>query len=1340
MAAPSHDDIAAARHDTPRPAASPPPPPRWRLARWAAAAVATLLLLSALLLGAAWIWAGSSQSLATVLAQVAQRMPAGQALETREVSGSVRAGGHIGWLRWQSPTLAVEVHDARIGWQLRPLLKKRLQLGELHAAQIAIERLGPGDDSPTEPLEQLTLPLEVDLPFRVDDLRWAGPPLLQATQLAGRYRYEHGEHRLAIDGVDLPGGHYQASATLQGAAPMALDGSLSARLRAPVPGSDAALDVLGDAGVRGTLATAAARLELRATLRQAGDPAPNGTSADLQAVVAPWQTQPVVQADARFDFLDLAQLWPQAPSTQLHGTLSATPQGNGLRASAELENRTPGPWDRQRLPLQDLAAQALLQDGRWTLSDTKLHAGGGEITLEGSFTPAASAPAAPAEWQARTTLRGVRPGDLHTRLQGPALSGKASAETRGEAIGFDVQLQAQAGGRPSPGGLDGLHLRGAAAQGQWANAALDLRSLRVQTAEASLQGQLRIDTAAPAGEGQLALALPGAQGKAQGRMAAASGAGTLALQVADAARLQRWVAGLPGLPAALAELRLAGKAQLDARWQGGWQSVQQRLKGMRAKGPELTLQARLDAPSFNLTLPAAGEGAATAIALRGLHAELGGSLEQATLSLQGEASSGTRRAQWSTQASGGMDGPGRGRLAIARLQIEARDSQLPGPWTLTMEEPLSATLRSDAQGMTVQTSAGQARLRGPVDGSVRLAWEPMRYRQAGNAHQLQSKGRLEGLPMAWAQALADGQDTLGQLGLSGDLVFDGDWDIDASDTLRARASLMRRSGDIRVLAEDAPSTTHVSSSGSGTTQRSEAAQPTTSAGLREARLALMADGNAVRAELAWDSERAGKVMASASTRLQRQDGGWSWPEDAPLEGRLQARLPSIGAWSMLAPPGWRVQGTLQADATLAGRRNEPQWTGTLAADDLSLRSAVDGIELRDGRLRSTLRGTQLEITEFSLRGGTGSNTRISGIGGSRATASSLSTADGGSLMLRGTLGWAGAAGLALDLKATAQALRVSVRSDRQVTLSGDLQARTDDGRLVLRGDLRTDRAAIILPDDTAPQLGSDVVVRSAARDREAAAKAERIERASRKVATAKPPDIAVSFDLGNDFAVQGRGITTRLTGKLDIRSSAGLDRPPLITGDIRTDQGRYRAYGQQLDVESGVIRFNGPYDNPSLDILAIRPNIAVRAGVQVTGTAQSPSVRLYSDPALTDAETLSWVVLGRSAANGGAEAALLQQAALALLSGGKGSSGNIAAKVGLDEIGFKGPGSGTDASAAALTFGKRISQKIYVTYERSLSGTFGTLYIFYDLSRRLQLRGQTGTKSALDLIYTITYN
>jgi translocation and assembly module TamB len=530
------------------------------------------------------------------------------------------------------------------------------------------------------------------------------------------------------------------------------------------------------------------------------------------------------------------------------------------------------------------------------------------------------------------------------------------------------------------------------------------------------------------------------------------------------------------------------------------------------------------------------------------------------------------------------------------------------------------------------------------------------------------------------------------------------------------------------------------------------ANPSTPAGLRQAELRLDAQGDAVTARLVWDSERAGVIRAEAGTRFAQRDGGWQWPEDAPLNGTVKASMPSLGVWSMLAPPGWRIAGTLEADATLSGNRAAPRWNGTLGADKLALRALVEGLDLRDGRLRATLSGDRVDITEFTLKGGMGSGARIAGQSGNLSTTSSEASRDGGTLSARGNLRWGsppaagagGGSGIRMAMQAEVRSLRVLVRSDRQVTLSGDLQARLDDGQFSLRGKLTTDRAVIILPDETAPSLGTDVVVRSAAREREAAAKAqkeaERNEVQAARPQTAKPPDVAITFDLGRDFAVQGRGITTRLEGSLDIRSAA-LNAPPRITGEVRTVKGQYRAYGQQLDVETGLARFNGPYDNPSLDILAIRPNIAQRAGVQVTGTAQAPRVRLYSEPVLSDVETLSWVVLGRASAASGGESVLMQQAALALLGGlGKGGSGgSLASKLGLDEIGFKGP-SGGDLRESGVTLGKRLSKDFYVTYQSSLAGALGTVYIFYDLTQRLTLRGQAGQLSAMDLIYTVKYD
>ena len=171
------------------------------------------------------------------------------------------------------------------------------------------------------------------------------------------------------------------------------------------------------------------------------------------------------------------------------------------------------------------------------------------------------------------------------------------------------------------------------------------------------------------------------------------------------------------------------------------------------------------------------------------------------------------------------------------------------------------------------------------------------------------------------------------------------------------------------------------------------------------------------------------------------------------------------------------------------------------------------------------------------------------------------------------------------------------------------------------------------------------------------------------------------------------------------------------------------------------MRFTGPFDNPSLNILAIRPKLTQRVGVQITGTALLPRVRLYAEPDLPEAEKLAWLVLGRSAAGGGAEAAVLQQAAMALL-GGENASGGIAGRLGLDELSVSGAsdvGSG-GASAATVTLGKRISQNFYVAYERSLAGTLGTFSIFYDLSERFTLRASTGEKSAVDLIFKLSYD
>jgi translocation and assembly module TamB len=62
--------------------------------------------------------------------------------------------------------------------------------------------------------------------------------------------------------------------------------------------------------------------------------------------------------------------------------------------------------------------------------------------------------------------------------------------------------------------------------------------------------------------------------------------------------------------------------------------------------------------------------------------------------------------------------------------------------------------------------------------------------------------------------------------------------------------------------------------------------------------------------------------------------------------------------------------------------------------------------------------------------------------------------------------------------------------------------------------------------------------------------------------------------------------------------------------------------------------------------------------------------------------------------------------------------------------------SGSALQGATLAVGKRLARDLYAVYERGLSGVLGTLRVFYDINRRLQLRLEAGDSTGADLVYT----
>ena len=154
---------------------------------------------------------------------------------------------------------------------------------------------------------------------------------------------------------------------------------------------------------------------------------------------------------------------------------------------------------------------------------------------------------------------------------------------------------------------------------------------------------------------------------------------------------------------------------------------------------------------------------------------------------------------------------------------------------------------------------------------------------------------------------------------------------------------------------------------------------------------------------------------------------------------------------------------------------------------------------------------------------------------------------------------------------------------------------------------------------------------------------------------------------------RGEGLEGKLTGHL--RLATTQDGELRAYGRLQTVNASFFAYGQRLQVDPGMLIFDGPLDNPSLQITAWRRNQAVEAGVQVTGTARAPRVQLVSQPPVSEGERLSWLVLGRAPSDATkADLGMLQAAAGALLARGDAMplDRRIARTFGLDEVSFRG--------------------------------------------------------------------
>ncbi|MGE5622633.1 MAG: translocation/assembly module TamB domain-containing protein, partial [Bacillota bacterium] len=467
-------------------------------------------------------------------------------------------------------------------------------------------------------------------------------------------------------------------------------------------------------------------------------------------------------------------------------------------------------------------------------------------------------------------------------------------------------------------------------------------------------------------------------------------------------------------------------------------------------------------------------------------------------------------------------------------------------------------------------------------------------------------------------------------------------------------------------------------------------------------------GRTLKLALQGAASRIGSVDGQAEIGLLRLAGRLSPAPDSPLSGSLKARIPRLQAIAALAGPRIGLDGSVDVDLAAGGILMSPRISGDIAGNDLALTYYDQGIRLHDGSARIRLDDGILEVRQLGLRGGDGT------------------------LHVTGRIPLAGDAKPSASI--VADRLQLMSKPSAQLTISGRAEAVEAGGRLEIRGRVRADSARFRLPEKSAPALDEDVIlIRGKERSAVPAARPA-TPPTGEKPAGPLTPRIAIDFDFGDDFRFAGAGADVLLGGMLAIASMPG--EIPQATGTVQVTEGSYEAFGARLQIERGTLNFHRGFSNPDLNILAMRRDKEVAAGVQVAGTVRQPRVQLVSEPDVPEEEKLSWLVFGRAGSSGDAGPAAAQaaakEAALGLFNRLGGA--RLAKGFGFDQLTIGSSEFGLGAQQV-VSLGKEISNRLYIGYEQSLAGAAGVLKLTYDWSRHWSVVVRGGTIGGLDLLY-----
>ncbi len=255
--------------------------------------------------------------------------------------------------------------------------------------------------------------------------------------------------------------------------------------------------------------------------------------------------------------------------------------------------------------------------------------------------------------------------------------------------------------------------------------------------------------------------------------------------------------------------------------------------------------------------------------------------------------------------------------------------------------------------------------------------------------------------------------------------------------------------------------------------------------------------------------------------------------------------------------------------------------------------------------------------------------------------------------------------------------------------------------------------------------------------------------------------------LGDKIAFNAYGISGGLGGEIHIAMSP--DQTAIGNGQIHINEATFQAYGQYLNIEKGssISYIKSPLANPYINARAYKSikatsevlgqqlsQEAIQVGVQIQGTLKTMKFTLYSQPPLSQADILSYLVLGYASSNAtpASITALLDAAsAMSDSSGGLNQSVSFTDKIkhilGIEQLGIRNEsiidavGNPIDTQSSFVV-GERISPKIYLEYSRGMLIPNNILKANYEINKNWTLQTMTGSGdyagTGADILYSIS--